>query len=455
MFSLPKITGLFPVGATTFVTPVRPSLTIGSIKRVSHQPEPGLQLEEVAYTAYYPTNTSPGTGNVPFHWVVRPIRESLRGFISFTGLPGWVLWPIIYIFGAFITVPVKANAPLLSPRQPHASGPVPEQWPLVIFSHGLGGSRTAYSQLCSRIAASGKVVLAIEHRDGTAHASLPRTWGVGGKSEPKPVLYLRESDHLQLTCSHDQNGPGIYPLLLRTDQLTFRRHEIYIAFDSFSRLVRGDPTLELDTIDDSPFDRARWFPLDHHSRVPPVKLTDVSLTGHSFGGCTVLSMLSSQPLYGRLIPIAKALILDPWLEPIPSPGPTPLPPGPSPREKTQKLPRMLVINSETFTLWKDHFARLRDVVLSWEPEEKRILTLVGSQHHSFSDAQVLPLIRRKSSEMLLEVIARLSVAFLDGRLDSLLEETPTIPMRVEIIGKRKDGRPKRKLVGNVGDIVVS
>ena len=38
-------------------------------------------------------------------------------------------------------------------------------------------------------------------------------------------------------------------------------------------------------------------------------------------------------------------------------------------------PRMLVINSETFTVWKDHFARLQEVVKGWEPEEKSIITL--------------------------------------------------------------------------------
>lgn len=38
-------------------------------------------------------------------------------------------------------------------------------------------------------------------------------------------------------------------------------------------------------------------------------------------------------------------------------------------------PRMLVINSETFTLWKDHYARLQEVVAGWEPHGGKILTL--------------------------------------------------------------------------------
>lgn len=38
-------------------------------------------------------------------------------------------------------------------------------------------------------------------------------------------------------------------------------------------------------------------------------------------------------------------------------------------------PRMLVINSEAFTLWKDHYARLQKVVAEWEPQGGHILTI--------------------------------------------------------------------------------
>lgn len=40
-----------------------------------------------------------------------------------------------------------------------------------------------------------------------------------------------------------------------------------------------------------------------------------------------------------------------------------------------QLPRLLVLNSEIFTLWKDHYSRLQDVVNSWEPQGQRIMTL--------------------------------------------------------------------------------
>ncbi len=40
--------------------------------------------------------------------------------------------------------------------------------PVVVFSHGLGGNRYAYSILCSNLAAQGYVVYAIEHADGSS-----------------------------------------------------------------------------------------------------------------------------------------------------------------------------------------------------------------------------------------------------------------------------------------------
>lgn len=50
------------------------------------------------------------------------------------------------------------------------------------------------SQICSRIAASGHVVLAIEHRDGTAPACITRKWITDNIRTPRVVRYLREED---------------------------------------------------------------------------------------------------------------------------------------------------------------------------------------------------------------------------------------------------------------------
>lgn len=108
------------------------------------------------------------------------------------------------------------------------------------------------------------------------------------------------------------------------------------------------------------------------------------------------------------MPVRKVLALDPWLEPLPTPGPVPVLPSESPpnhsstdalRSRSDSvrpslegttvtesiensipeahlpLERILVINSEAFSLWKDHFTRLTEAVHAWEPKGRRLLTL--------------------------------------------------------------------------------
>ena len=43
-----------------------------------------------------------------------------------------------------------------------------KSWPLHLFSHGLGGSVATYSVVCAELASHGAVVLAMEHKDGSA-----------------------------------------------------------------------------------------------------------------------------------------------------------------------------------------------------------------------------------------------------------------------------------------------
>ncbi|KAF5322885.1 hypothetical protein D9619_000626 [Psilocybe cf. subviscida] len=322
-------------------------------------------------------------------------------------------------------------------------------------------------------AASGKVVLAIEHRDGTGTVCLPRAWTNGQKGKPRTLLYLKENNvHLD-----DSSSIDTHPMPLRGQQLAFRHEEVYITYSTFIRFMQGDPTLQFDTIDSSSYDRQSWTA--SNEGLPLVKYdSDVSLTGHSFGGCTVLSLLSNKPLDGYPpLNVERAVVLDPWLEPLPTPGPLPYINSASSGEAAAKSSledatssnagdasgsdfesktghsKMLVINSETFTLWKDHYARLKESMAQWGPGGGRILTLVDSVHVSFSDFPILPVFKKKHARPMLETITSLSLAFLEDNLDNKLKELPTTPMEIKVIGVKKDGKPKRKLIGNPGDII--
>ncbi|KAH0587764.1 hypothetical protein H2248_006520 [Termitomyces sp. 'cryptogamus'] len=397
MLFLSSAEGPFPVGATTFVASVPSPHQVGSIRLQSYN-DPALFLSEVAFTAYYPADISKSTRK-GLDWVLRPLHHSLRGFVKFTGISFWLLWPVFYLFGALIRVPVYPNAPLARPRQESYSEDEKEagQWPLVIFSHGLGGTRTAYSQICSRLASSGRVVLAMEHRDGTGSACITRL---------QPIYYYKDYD-IVIDDTRKSEESVAFPL--RADQLEFRREEIYAAYRSFCNFLNKDSASELDTIDNQPIDRTSWTYVNPASNKGPICFDkNVTLAGHSFGGCTVLTILSSTPpLEYPHIPVSHALIFDPWLEPLPLPEPIPIRllqnpaqlitlstpgagAGHSPQDDGQarhdkpqdgqarydgRLPQMLVINSEVFTLWKDHYTRVKRIVKAWEPEGRRLLTL--------------------------------------------------------------------------------
>jgi len=203
------------------------------------------------------------------------------------------------------------------------------------------------------------------------------------------------------------------------------------------------------------------------------------------------------------IPVTKTIVLDPWLEPLPSPGPAPYTAALSSHAASvansirslssdntvvwnpmnDKIPsshlnpELLVMNSQVFSLWNAHFARLKEVVDKWEPRG-RILTLVRSRHVSFSDFHLLPLVRTSASRKLIWVTGTLALAFLDGRLSGSqvevntggdegqakgrrdwelkLEREGVCPREVEIVvvGVKKDGKERRKFVGDVGDVIV-
>lgn len=51
---------------------------------------------------------------------------------------------------------VERNAPLVKSAK---------HLPIVLFSHGMVGTRTTYSQYCTALASEGYIVLSVEHRD--------------------------------------------------------------------------------------------------------------------------------------------------------------------------------------------------------------------------------------------------------------------------------------------------
>jgi platelet-activating factor acetylhydrolase len=79
-------------------------------------------------------------------------------------------------YGRFLRIPTFISylaTPLLSyfKKPAHYEADVYQDvstFPVCIFSHGLGGMRTAYSGLCGNLASKGFFVVGIEFRDSSA-----------------------------------------------------------------------------------------------------------------------------------------------------------------------------------------------------------------------------------------------------------------------------------------------
>ncbi|KAG8956738.1 hypothetical protein FRC04_000216 [Tulasnella sp. 424] len=313
----------------------------------------------------------------------------LRGYATFLGVSQWLLLPLAYVWGALLKMPLKKDSSLRKAENV-ASSPT-GKWPLVVFSHGLGGTRNTYSQFCSNLASEGYVVLSLEHRDRSGPAFIdPRS----GKEQH----YLRIE---QVKWEKGYTPPDHMPW--KIEQLEFRRNEIYEALKAFRTTeVAGQVDFEQNVI----------------------------MAGHSFGSATSLSMLSQPPPPGfEPLSVKQTVLLDPWVEPFAPSGPLPLP-------LSEERPTACVIASEAFAIWDVNFDRLQEIVKAWKEDEKTAAYLMT----------ILPWAGRATG--VIKGTHETVMKFLQGSLDADLKGKGQV-MEIENIKKNK-----RQIKGQPGELFV-
>src|SRR5205809_6022321 len=119
----------------------------------------------------------------------------------------------------WIKIPVIQDAPLKLPTLPSA------RWPVMIFSHGIAGSKNMYSFLLGSLSSHGMIVIAPEHRDGSG-----------------PVAVIHESDGETVRVDYEHIVHNLSPEVLeqRHNQMRIRLWELGLVHDALLRLDSGD-----------------------------------------------------------------------------------------------------------------------------------------------------------------------------------------------------------------------
>lgn len=295
-------------------------------------------------------------------------------------------------------MPVHQNAELLDP--PTKSN----RWPVMMFSHGLGGSRNAYSHICGSLASHGVVVVAPDHRDGSAPLSIHNT--PNEKEKLKRVEYKK--------IAH-KPSPEVYEA--RDDQLRIRLTELGLIHDALLKIDDGRTLQNL--AQDQP-QKGRKDVLGMFSNLLGIhEPGTITFAGHSFGACTAIQFVKSiyyspehsiagyKPLYTpsadssivrQVTPANPVVLLDLWTLPIQSPATAWL--------RSKSMPsydspiggkNLLAILSEGFYNWTSNFNEVQRILAKPSAANSKhvnqsgphIFYPISSAHLSQSDFGVL------------------------------------------------------------------
>ncbi|XP_019637400.1 PREDICTED: platelet-activating factor acetylhydrolase-like [Branchiostoma belcheri] len=262
-----------------------------------------------------------------------PSRQYLDGYLRFIAVPKWT-YPLCRLIMGNPKVPAILNAPLLKQESP-------SKFPVIVFSHGMGGQRTTYTVVCLEMASRGYLVASIEHRDGSASATHVIRQEDDGKTptvEWVPMIPKPEGDE--------------FPV--RNKQVHQRADEMGHMLDL---LVSIDQGSNINNLCNTGMDLSQFK--------GKLDLDRVAAMGHSFGGATSLVSLYKDTR------LKCAVILDGWMLPVD-------------REMYPQISQpVLFINTEVFH-WPGNIVRMNRL-MGRDGVDRKMITIKGTVHQSQSD----------------------------------------------------------------------
>lgn len=231
--------------------------------------------------------------------------EAIDGLARWTGRPLWFLSFLLQDRAPPLTAPSAASPPPVyeACRAQAAASTASDDTPVLVFSHGLGGSYEQYSALCSAIASFGVIVVALEHDDGSGSFALRAPDG-------PPVFYTKVPADLDYTTRSnvvDFRAPFLRRRL--ADIAAVCKHREALAARSGAAAARGGS--------EGDDERARIALAEALLGGAGATL----LAGHSFGGATAYLAVQEAARGGAgglfAAPFAGCLLMDFWPYPLP------------------------------------------------------------------------------------------------------------------------------------------
>ncbi|XP_013380544.1 platelet-activating factor acetylhydrolase 2, cytoplasmic [Lingula anatina] len=318
--------------------------TIGCVDFMNDHTKDGVLLR-----LFYPTEHK-DIKKCQMQWPLwLPRKQYGKGYCYFRRKNTKVFGRLFNWIGGDIYVPALWQAPVLNNGQ---------KFPVIVFSHGLGGNRTTYTTLCSDLASQGFVVAAIEHRDGSASMTFVL------KLIEEHLHHNHKNHHHRLHRDHSFTEEWVkYERQEKEDDFHIRNKQLYHRIQECSQVVdllesveRGEETHSVLGI--------HW---DITQLQGKLDLSRLAVMGHSFGGATCIASAAKDKRF-RL-----SVALDTWMLPL--------------EENIYKdvTQPVLLVNTEIFQ-WKENVKSMF-YLQSINPSDTIIITVKGTCHQSQTDFQ--------------------------------------------------------------------
>ncbi|KAK2068216.1 hypothetical protein P8C59_002871 [Phyllachora maydis] len=269
--AFPEYTGPYKVGTVDVEIPV------SELDAPSPAPDCAASIHTILFRVFYPAVTESDGG--PITWLPAPQRLHVSAYTQFLGV-GPMAASVLSLLPRhlhYTYIRVHKNAHLLPPETPNG------RWPTMIFSHGLGGTRNAYSHLAGSLASHGLVVVCPEHRDGSSVVSLVRDPANQHRffiRATRRVIPYRRVAHVQT--------PDVWAA--RDDQLRIRLWELGLSLDAVLRIAGGDAQIPRANMNKTTTGTALSQFAERLDVQEPGKII---WAGHSFGAASIVQLLKS------------------------------------------------------------------------------------------------------------------------------------------------------------------